>query len=285
MIYFEFAGGLGNQMFQYVFYRRLKEMGKEVKCVITNDQNSDRPFCLDIFPNVQMELVSDTDDYYDIKDWYLKRGYVKKFINRLFPSTRCYYYENENTIIDTDAFKLSNIIIRGYFQGIEYVKPIESIIKKAFEFPAGEPNLVSFIDNLPDDAASIHIRRGDYLKLPHLYGGICTEKYYKDAIEYMKNNNNRSFIVFSNDQEWVKENYIIENAIYVDDKLFDHYQDWYDMCIMSHCKNNIIANSSFSWWGAWLNHNPDKIVVLPPVFDKVNTKKKFYDDGWVLISG
>jgi hypothetical protein len=285
MLYMEFAGGLGNQMFQYAFYRRLKEMGKEVKCVITNDQNSNRPFCLDIFPNVQMELISDTDDYYDIKAQYLKRGYVKKIINRLFPATRRYYFENENTIIDNDAFILSNKIISGYFQGIEYVKPIESIIKNEFKFPVGEPKLANFIDDLPKDAVSIHIRRGDYLELSDIYGGICTKKYYSDAIEYMRNNNQSSFIVLSNDQEWVKKNIVIENAVYIEKTMFDYYQDWYDMCIMSCCKNNIIANSSFSWWGAWLNNNVGKKVILPPFFDHLHEKKRFADNGWTIVEG
>ena len=94
---------------------------------------------------------------------------------------------------------------------------------------------------------------------------------------------NCKFIFFSNDMEWVKRNYNIENAIYVNSTLFDNYQDWYDMYLMSMCKHNIIANSTFSWWGAWLNSNKEKIVIAPNKWVNLCDYKDIYPDDWIKM--
>lgn len=91
------------------------------------------------------------------------------------------------------------------------------------------------------------------------------------------------FVFFSDDIEWVKYNFDFENMIICVPELFMEYKDWYDMYLMTLCKGNIIANSSFSWWGAWLNQNPDKIIVAPKLW--LNNKKTpdIWCDGWNRI--
>ena len=120
-------------------------------------------------------------------------------------------------------------------------------------------------------SVSIHVRRGDYVNHP-LFGGICDKAYYQRAITYIQEKTDCDYyIIFSNDIKWCEENLSAllmgKNVVFVNwNKGKDSYQDMY---LMSRCNYNIIANSSFSWWGAWLNNNPEKIVVAPKIWMKV----------------
>jgi hypothetical protein len=111
---------------------------------------------------------------------------------------------------------------------------------------------------------SIHIRRGDFSKKAetNLYHGILSSDYYKQAIEIISSKiNSPKFYIFSDDINWAKENLIVPEAVYASGQISKtHFEDLY---LMSQCHHNIIANSSFSWWGAWLNDNPEKIVIAP----------------------
>lgn len=282
MLYLEFAGGLGNQMFQYATYRNLLENGKEIKCAVTNDNNGSFPFRLDIFPNVKIEFVTENDHYGDMKDKYKNRNIFQKIINKIVPNSAVVYREKEKKVFDGKIFEIDNKIISGYFQGIDYIIPVAEMLRKEFVFPYGEKKLQSMITELPKDTASIHVRRGDYLQFDKIYGGICTEEYYRKAILYMKKNGVKNWVIFSDDIEWAKNVFGILNPVFVEKSWFSHYQDWYDMCLMSACENNIIANSSFSWWGAWLNKNPNKKVVCPKKWNNIMIKNMACDD-WIAI--
>ncbi|SEA56503.1 Glycosyl transferase family 11 [Oribacterium sp. KHPX15] len=279
-----FAGGLGNQMFQYALYRRLKKDGRQVKCVITNDSDGPMPFSLDIFPSVSIDVV-ESSLFYERKKEYENRSFLKKVIGKIMPWKKEFYFENENKVFDNNPFKMEKGIIYGYFQGVNYVDPIRDELLEAFRFPEGERKLIDLIRTLPPDAVSIHIRRGDYLELSNKFGGICTKRYYEKAMDYMKKLGYENFVFFSNDISWVKDNFKLKNAIYIEKTMFEEYQDWYDMSIMSRCSHNIIANSTFSWWGAWLNNNPDKVVISPPYFDNEHKNKQMVEKDWIIISG
>ena len=279
-----FAGGLGNQMFQYGLYRRLKAEGKNVKCVITNDNSSALPFRLDIFPAAKYDTV-DQNLYFSIKEAYEKRNLLKKVKGKLLPWTKDFYFENEDKPFDPIPFRMKNGIIYGYFQGLDYIEPIKHELMDSFTFPEAEPKLTELLKSLTDDYVAIHIRRGDYLTLQDKFGGICTNQYYEKAIQIMGDHGYNKFVVLSNDIEWVKENFKLNNAIYISSIMFDKYQDWYDMNIMSRCSHNIIANSTFSWWGAWLNSNPNKIVISPPYFDNLHKNKRLFEKNWIVVTG
>ena len=119
------------------------------------------------------------------------------------------------------------------------------------------------------ESVGIHVRRGDYLNIP-LYSGICDLPYYTRAIEYIKSKSkNPKFYIFSNDMEWCKINLPVENAVFVEANT--GINSIFDMILLSSCKYNIIANSSFSWWGAWLNKNK-KAVIAPTKW--YNNKKR-----------
>lgn len=131
---------------------------------------------------------------------------------------------------------------------------------------------------------SIHIRRGDYLALSDRYINLALTDYYQRAIDEIKARvgNDFAFVVFSDDITWVMENmHLGDRAVYVDWNTGEN--SWRDMVLMSQCSHNIMANSTFSFWGAFLNRNPDKIVIAPDRF--VNGERNFYcyQDGWIVI--
>ena len=89
--------------------------------------------------------------------------------------------------------------------------------------------------------------------------------------------------IFSNDMEYVRDHFRIEDAVYISSEMFEHYQDWYDMFLMSRCGHNIIANSTFSWWSAWLNQNPGKIVIAPDKWINIFDYKDIYPEQWIKL--
>jgi len=115
---------------------------------------------------------------------------------------------------------------------------------------------------LNTNSVSIHFRRGDYVTNPltSQHHGVCSNKYYQDAISLLKSKISQPhFFLFSDEPEWLKTNVSLQEPF----RIIDNNPGYVDLYLMSNCKHNIIANSSFSWWGAWLNNNPDKIVIAP----------------------
>ncbi len=282
MLILEFKGGLGNQMFQYAFYKSLLFYGKNVKCKITNEDEH-RLFKLNIFPKVNFECVNDLK-YKELLYMHRNRNIMNKIINKLFVKTNHFYYhENERKCIDRTLYEFNDVILSGYFQNELYFKIVEDKIKDEFTFPYGEEKLQELIASLDEKSVSIHIRRGDYLYKPEIYGDICTTDYYSKAIDHIERKIKANYIIFSDDIDWAKRNFNIHNAMYIEKDLFDSYNDWYDMYIMSKCHHNIIANSSFSWWGGWLNRHSDKIVVAPSYFDNRYKYKNIACNSWMTI--
>ena len=183
---------------------------------------------------------------------------------------KTYYYQTvENAIIyDSTFYNLDNVYLSGYWQSEKYFSKSKDAIRKTYTFPqlTGTENLLAKDDILKSNSVSLHVRRGDYLKSKDL-GGVCTTEYYKKAIDYISMKiDNPKFFIFSDDILWCENNLEVEDARYINfNKGKDSYQD---MHLMSLCKHNIIANSSFSWWGAWLNSNKNKIVISPKIWFK-----------------
>jgi hypothetical protein len=145
-----------------------------------------------------------------------------------------------------------------------YFKNIETIIKNDFIFNQNiidkNKDLVSKIESC--NSISLHVRRGDYVqnKITNQFHGLCSLKYYNNAIHYIEMKiKNIEIFVFSDDISWCKENLKYNLPIHFMDTNDAHS----DLYLMTKCKHNIIANSSFSWWGAWLNTNKEKIVIAP----------------------
>lgn len=174
-----------------------------------------------------------------------------------------------------------NVILDGYFQSEKYFSKYEKQIKDLFA-PTQEilDEIESKFGNiLNQDTCSIHVRRGDYVKLAQ-HHPPCSNEYYDKAIKEIPEG--VKFLVFSDDTEWCRENFKEDKFIVIDGN-----NDIVDLYLMVKCKHNIIANSSFSWWGAWLNDNNGKIVVSPvtwfgPAKNGLNTKD-VYCEKWVKI--
>lgn len=166
----------------------------------------------------------------------------------------------------------------SYFQSEKYLN--SKLVKKLFEIT---PEIKEYILSKYADIqsrTSIHVRRGDYLHTNnHGHHPILPiDTYYNKAIEMFPD---EKFIIFSDDIEWCKQNFNIADAIFVSEK------DYVELYMMSLCKNNIIANSSFSWWGAYLNENPDKKVVAPDQWfgpKSPNNYKDIVPESWTKIT-
>lgn len=175
---------------------------------------------------------------------------------------------------------LGDMDLVGYFQSDKYFSHCVDDILKHFEF----------VDSLDDgsidpdtETCSIHIRRGDYVNLVG-YHPLMGMEYYSKAIDSMRAKGSKKFYFFSDDIRWCKENFgLTDEYVYIEGN-----QDIKDLFLMSKCKNNIIANSSFSWWGAWLNRNGSKRVIAPSIWfgelsrDKNNTNDLYCKD-WEIF--
>lgn len=162
-----------------------------------------------------------------------------------------------------DVYKTKKPYIDAIFLHLSYFSEIEDIVRESFVFQCIDERNKKIADRMSsENSVSLHIRRGDYLNIPQY--AVCDEDYYTKAIEHIKLSvSSPKFYIFSDDPEWCKQfidGFDVEYEIISHNTGVDSYKDMY---LMTQCRHNIIANSTFSWWGAWLNNNTDKIVVGP----------------------
>ena len=178
--------------------------------------------------------------------------------------------------------------LSGYWQTEKYFLDAAPVIRADFTFKSaltgGNADLAEQISG--GNSVSLHVRRGDYASNPKTTAthGLCSLDYYRSAVRYVSERvENPIFFVFSDDLDWVKANLKVDFPCqYVDHNYGD--KSYNDMHLMSLCRHQIIANSSFSWWGAWLNANPDKIVVAPKKwFVNENNTADLLPQGWVSL--
>ena len=260
-----YRGGLGNQMFQYALARKFEKMGKYVTADLSFYSKSNLcSFNLEqVFKDIKLTecnyliYIKYKFGYFDIKTSLYKTKIYKEIDA----------FEEKKVCANEYVKKGEEGIYDGYWQSEKYFIDIRETLLNDFHFPLGEKKLQLISERMKhENAISVHIRRGDYLdeKVNGRYGNICTKEYYKKAIQMIKRKiNHPIFYFFSDDIEWVKANIYIENGTYIKKNDFDDFHDWYDMYLMTICKHNVIANSSFSWWGAWLNQNETKMVIAP----------------------
>lgn len=292
MIISHIIGGLGNQMFQYAAGRALAKQHNQ-------------PLRLDVsgFANYQLHngfdlariFVGQTDlatseDMQRILGWraiprirrlLLRPGFAVLRGNKFVVEPHFRYWAGINRVPP-------NAYLTGYWQSEKYFISIESIIRADFVFkqPVLEKNQQIADEIAQRNAVSLHVRRGDYVKNTQTFAthGVCSLDYYRDAIRHIAERVEQPrFFVFSDDIAWVKDNMRIDLPChYVD---HNHGAESYsDMRLMSLCQHHIIANSSFSWWGAWLNPSSDKIVVAPKRwFAKQADVRDLFPPGWITL--
>ncbi|SEM69141.1 Glycosyl transferase family 11 [bacterium A37T11] len=286
-----FLGGLGNQMFQYAFYKSLELQFKNVKADILEFENytHHNGFELEkIFP-LRINHASRFEiNFIDFRN----RAWKYRKLRRLLFFKGGYYEEWPFFSYEDSIFRdHSSKIYWGYWQHHDYVDKVGDQLRKDFVFPALDPSPnLELLKELGQEEKSvaIHVRRGDYLKDPYL-GGLVNLAYFENGISYMKERlAHPRFYVFSDDMAWCKENLPLGNdAIFVDWNIGN--ESYRDMQLISQCKHAIISNSTFSWWGAWLNQHPEKLVVVPKLWwrhpdIKVDTSQ-MHPTAWITIEG
>lgn len=175
-----------------------------------------------------------------------------------------------------------DMLITGYYQSEKYFENIKDKVKESYSIKDVYENQIreKYKELLEHETISMHIRRTDYLNL-ETYHPPLTLDYYKQALDHI-NPGNKKVVVFSDDIPWCKTVFVGDRFTFIEGNL-----DIVDMTLMSYCTHNIIANSSFSWWGAYLNKNPNKIVVAPDQWFGPSLKhhdvKDIYCEGWVKL--
>ena len=266
MIIVEVTGGLGNQMFQYALYRKLQLLGKDVKLDLSfyHTKQTLRKLELGIF---KLPLqVADQREICRLKGYTNDASRIQKaFTTRIYKHP-CIYTEDLDKGYQDMVLQKDSVYLSGYWQNECYFKEIRNRILEDFTFPQEitdrKQDMVRQMKG--SNSVSVHIRRGDYLQSGNagIYGGICTLTYYRKAMDYMREHiQNPQFYIFTDDPEWVKQNLYEDGMCLVQHE--DGDPDYLDMYLMSQCTAHIIANSTFSWWGAWLDRNERKTVVSP----------------------
>ena len=275
--------GLGNQMFQYAYAHKERLGGHKVSCYygLSEKRRNHNGYELnDVFKGI-----------------VANRGAIAAFILRVL----CYLIYNYkigiikkmlNTLSwdliwkDTDFSNTTcrNFLVVGFWQSWKNVSDRSIFIFQEEKLSEKTKALQHSMETC--NSISLHVRRGDYLSPNHvnLFGGICTINYYEKAIKYIcEYVRDPIFYVFSDDIPWVQENLVIPDAVYVTHNKGG--DSWQDMYLISKCKHHIIANSTFSWWGAYLCNNKEKIVVCPPKLTNRGDSPNLFPDEWKKIEG
>lgn len=306
-IYLVLAGGLGNQMFQYAAARKVAlQYGYQIKICsffYSSGINADRRYSLgklnlpqDICiaskeeeSNIAARLAQYNNAWWKWLVQYMPDGakelvmkhYIKKGIMRsLFGTYR---------FVEFAPHDAQDLIMHGGFQSLKNFELDDSQICQELSVaaPAVGNNEKYLLEIQNCNAVCTHIRRGDFLKPEFQHLNICTEVYYKAAVEYIRKHVRKPvFYVFSyshEDVEWIKENYeFLSDAVFVDEE----NEDYQEFQLMSNCRHFIMANSTFSWWAQHIGHRADSIVCAPNEWDRQYPieSKEIFEKHWTLIN-
>ena len=260
MIITKIKGGLGNQLFQYAAGRAVALHHKvplKLDTTIFETYKLHNGYRLDQFA-IQAEIAAD-NEIINLKgrnnvlfSALRKAGLVKR---------KSYFKEKRSSYFDSSVFKNNFVYLDGYWQNELYFSDIRELLLQELS-PNNSMNDLGFayLDSIKkSNSVSLHVRRGDYVNLKNI--NVLDVDYYMKAAEYIRKNVEKpTFYIFSDDLEWCKSSLtFLGDCIYVERT----QTEIDDLNLMSFCQHNIIANSSFSWWGAWLNQNPNKTVIAP----------------------
>ncbi len=293
MVIVQLIGGLGNQLFQYAFGRRLALLKKtNLKLDHSSFDKSYklRKYSLSHF-DIEENFVSpeETKKYKN----FFSRSFAK--VNQMNRNKLALYYsrkyvKEQSFLFDANILKVSSdVYVEGLWQTEKYFKEIEFELRKelVFKTAPSEPNKRMADEIMNTTSVSLHVRRADYVTdvKSNQVHGACGLDYYKKAIAFIAERfENPNFYVFSDDMNWTRSNLLLDFPTkYVDYNNAD--TDYEDLRLMSLCKHNIIANSTFSWWGAWLNANSKKIVIAPEKWfnDSSKTSVDLIPEKWHKI--
>ena len=256
MVKIKLTGGLGNQMFQYAYAKALESRGYDIELdsSIYQHYQLHGGFQLDKYA-INIPIINKKTNIF-LHKIKVKSGWGNRNILK------------EKTLLYDEALLTpkDDITIEGYFQSEKYFMVIRKLLLEQFTIQEPLSDYGNKIAKLirENNSCSVHIRRGDYVQNASTQAvhGSCDLDYYSRAIEYMeKEYEDIDYFIFSDDITWVKEHLLINNAHYIESE--EERIPHEDIYLMSLCQHNIIANSSFSWWGAWLNQYAKKQVIAP----------------------
>lgn len=292
MVVSQLIGGLGNQMFQYAAGRALSlERNTSFLLDISQFDSYTRHQGFELARIFTLSTpIATNKDVRSVLGWQSSHN-VRRIISRPFMSS----FRRETFVVEPHFHFWPGVdtippvvYMQGYWQSPRYFQRHMATIRKDFEFkfPLTGRNIEVAAQISQTNAVSLHVRRGDYLsnkKTANLHG-LCSIDYYREAIKNIGDQiESPIFFVFSDDMDWVRKNLEIEFPCY----FVDHNQgldSFNDMRLMSLCRHNIIANSSFSWWGAWLNANQNKLVVGPKKWFAISTDTSdLIPETWTLL--
>lgn len=297
------SGGLGNQMLQYAFAVLLQKNNpgepvyidpQHYKYVLGGHTHSDgnnffhNGFEIyDVFPNASVpsapvkEIMRVT--------YYIPSYKLDRWLRRWLPKRSTEFNQQGTKVFDYDPEAIKprgNCCYRGIFGSVHFYKEIRDELLSHFQFPEPNAQNLQIRDEMhASDSVAIHVRRGDFLKLPR-FANICTLQYYNNGIQkILQHASSPVFYIFSNDQDWCRENITPllqgHKAVFVSNN--QGKQSSWDMYLMSQCKYQIIANSTFSWWSAFLNTRA-KMIMMPEKWDHTGRKIDLCDDSLIKLS-
>jgi hypothetical protein len=291
MILVQLNGGLGNQLFQYALGRRMSlDRNTELRFDICAFKGQNREYKLQHF-----KVVGSPTSPAEIGEIFRQEkhplsGIIHGFWEARKPYSPLQIIDEQGHDFDERILKApNNVFLRGYWQSEKYFKEIKDVLIREIQLksPLDSQNKQIAQRIEPANSVSVHIRRGDYVNDPAVANvlGPLPLEYYYEAIEIIQASiPNPSLFVFSDDILWAKQNLTVDIPItFVDINTPD--TDYEDIHLMSLCKHHIIANSSFSWWGAWLNPKPEKLVVAPKKWFKkeISNTGDLIPSSWYIV--
>ena len=296
MIITYLSGGIGNQMFEYAFGRYLSyenNVSLKLDPYMLIDRSSNikryikyppRDYCLDVF-NIEATIASFKEIPFFYRHWF--KGDLMVFLEQV--RRKLLRNPGKETCFNFDESKMSlgpNIYLEGLWQSQKYFSKIEDIIRKDFTFKEKFSDNINLLKEeiFSCDSLCIHVRRGDYVGNKH--HEVVNEEYYKNAIKKIEQFSKIDKIyVFSDDTVWCRDNLKFGYpTTFVSDEYTGKKSEGH-LYLMSQCKNFIIPNSTFSWWGAWLSKNENKIVIVPKSWfaDKNINSDDLIPKKWIRI--
>jgi len=270
MVVVRLIGGLGNQMFQYAAGRALAfRLNTELYLdTIHLGFDPDGAYTKRNYELEQFAIHAHIADIEVLNNFRHDSRLITK-LKSFFPGLfkNIVFNESQPSFHDQFFNLPATSYLNGYWQDERYFSSIRQVLTQEFDLKKKSNSYQTMLEQVSSgNSVSIHVRRGDYVTLgsAHLYHGVLPLTYFKEAVDYLSRMKQEfTWFIFSDDLIWCRENLgFIKNAQFMEGKKLD-LSPGEELLLMSHCKHNIIANSSFSWWAAWLNNSPGKIVIAP----------------------
>lgn len=297
MIIIRVMGGLGNQLQQYALYRKIGLSGQEARLDLSwfdkdiqDNMQAPRELELDRLEGLSLKAATPEEVRALLGRRYEDREGILEKMKRKINSSSARVFE-ETDMYHPEILGLRDQYLVGYWACEAYYADILDRLREEIRFPESpDPRNKKTAEEMENCVSvSLHIRRGDYLDAANaeMFGNICTRAYYESAVRYVKERYPEAvFYVFSDDSNYARETCQGPEYRIVDWNKKDN--SYYDMELMSHCRHNICANSTFSFWGARLNGHPDKRMIRPSIHKNtqvcVPERMKQLWKGWTLIS-